>query len=66
MINQKYIAAQKVLQFYIEKLEYDDTEEAKWALQYINLQMAKHKCNNILHMLYSYPIEVTDNVNQDG
>ena len=60
MISSKYIAAQRVLTFYIEKLENDDTEASKWALQYINLEMAKHKCNNMLGMLYSYPIEVTD------
>lgn len=60
MISQKYIAAEKVLKFYIEKLEDDDTEEAKWALQYINIQMAKHRCNNMLNMLYSYPIDSVD------
>jgi hypothetical protein len=60
MISSKYIAAQKILTFYIEKLEDDDTEESKWALQYINLQMAKHKCNSILNMLYSYPLETED------
>jgi hypothetical protein len=60
MVNSKYIAAEKVLTFYIEKLEDDNTEEAKWVLQYINLQMAKYRCSNILGMLYSYPIQVED------
>lgn len=60
MLNPLYIQAQKVLNFYIEKLEDDDTQEAKWALQWINLQMAEFKCNNMLDMLYSYPLELTD------
>lgn len=60
MINSKFISAQKVLNFYVEKLENDDSEESKWVLQYINLQMAKFKCENTLNMLYSYPVEVSD------
>lgn len=59
-VNPKHIAAKRVLDFYIEKLEDDDTEESKWALQYINLQMAKYRCNTILNMLYSYPVKVSD------
>ena len=60
MVNTKYIDAQKVLSWYIEKLEDDDTEEAKWVLQYINIQMARYKCSNALDMLYSYPIDSED------
>jgi hypothetical protein len=60
MISKKYVSAQRLLTFYLEKLELDDTEEAKWALQFINLQMAKHKCQNVIHMLESYPITVED------
>ena len=59
-MNAAYIHAQKVLQFYIEKLEDDDIEEAKWALQWINLQMLKYKCNNMIDMLTAYPLEVED------
>lgn len=60
MINLKYIHAQKVLNFYMEKLEDDDSEEAKWALQWLHLQMAKFKCSNMLDMLTAYPIEIAD------
>jgi hypothetical protein len=60
MLNLKYIHAQKILNFYMEKLEDDDSSEAKWALQWLHLQMAKFKCNNILDMLKSYPLEISD------
>lgn len=56
----KYAAAQKVLSFYIEKLEYDDSQEAKWCLQWLNLQMTKFHCETYLNMLYSYPITTED------
>jgi hypothetical protein len=56
-VNPKHIAAKRVLDFYLEQLEEDDTTESKWALQFINLQMAKFRCKN---MLYSYPVTVTD------
>lgn len=56
----KYTAAQNVLNFYIEKLEYDETMESKWCLQWINLQMAKFKCENTLDMLCSYPIGIEE------
>ena len=59
-VNPAHVAAKRVLDFYIEKLEEDSTEESKWALQYINLQMAKHRCNTMLNMLYSYPVTVSD------
>ena len=64
MNNPLYINAQKILNFYLEKLGDDDSQEAKWALQWIHLQMAKFKCNNILDMLYAYPIETQD-IQQD-
>lgn len=56
----RYSSAQKIFNFYIEKLEMDDTMESKWCLQWINLQMAKFKCDGILNMLYCYPLELED------
>lgn len=56
----KYIAAQKVLSFYIDKLENDDTQEAKWCLQWLNLQMTKFKCQSYINMLCSYPLTIEE------
>ena len=58
-ITVQHVAAKKVLDWYMEQLEDDDTSESKDALQYFQLQMIKYKANATLDMLYSYPIGIT-------
>lgn len=60
-VNPKHIAAKRVLDFYLERLEEDETEESKWALEFIHLQMAKFRCNTMLSMLYTCPVTAVDN-----
>jgi hypothetical protein len=54
----EHISAKKVLDWYIERLEEDETAESKDALQYINLQLMRYKANTTLNTLYSYPIGI--------
>jgi hypothetical protein len=60
MVDPRYVSAKKVFDYYLERLEEDDSEESKWCLQFLNLQMAKHRANTMLTMLYSYPVSVSD------
>lgn len=57
-LTTQHIAAKKILDWYMEKLEDDDSMEAKDALQYLHLQLLKYKANTTLNTLYSYPITV--------
>lgn len=60
MTDLKALAAKRVLDFYIERLEEDESEESKWCLHYIHIQMAKFKCDGMLNMLGSYPVNITE------
>ena len=59
-LTTQHVAAKKVLDWYMQKLEDDETSESKDALQYFNLQVAKYKAETTLNILYSYPITVSE------
>lgn len=62
MVDPRYIHAKQILDWYKQQCEEACTEESLAAIEYINLQLAKHKAISVLNTLYSYPITLT----QDG
>jgi hypothetical protein len=58
MLTDKAISAKKVLEFYMNKLHKDESNESIFAAQYANLHTLRYRINCMLNSLESFDLEV--------
>jgi hypothetical protein len=58
MSDNKFISAKKVMDFYMKKLEGEESQGAQFAQQWANLKMMEYRANCMLDVAYTFDLKV--------
>lgn len=58
MSDSKFIAAKKIMDFYMKRLESGESQDTQFALQYAHLKMMEYRANCMMDTATNYDLKV--------